>query len=160
MEVVIVRPPLVIGPGAPGNFGQLLRAVYRGFPLPFGAVRNQRSLVAVENLADLVFTCLKHPEAAQRIFLVSDDEDLSTPELLHRTARSLGRPARLFPVPCRALRFAARMLGKGAVAQQLCGSLQVDIRKTRELLGWAPSTSVDEALERSARHFLAEVGAA
>lgn len=155
VEVVIIRPPLVFGPGAPGNFNKLLLIVHRGIPLPLGAIHNKRSLVALDNLVDLIVICLHHPAAANQTFLVSDGEDLSTTVLLQRTGAALGRPARLIPVPARVLRTAARLLGKAGIAQQLCGSLQVDISKTRDLLGWTPPVSVDDALMQTARHFLA-----
>jgi UDP-glucose 4-epimerase len=154
LEVVIIRPPLVYGPNAPGNFSTLLRLVFHGLPLPLGAIRNRRSLVALDNLVDLLVTCIDHPAAANQAFLVSDGEDLSTPALLQRTALALGRPARLVPVPSSLVRGVARLLGKEEVGQQLCGSLQADIGKTRELLGWVPLLSVEAALARTARHFL------
>ncbi|MFI8747737.1 UDP-glucose 4-epimerase family protein [Pseudomonas sp. NPDC077186] len=154
MEVVIIRPPLVYGPNAPGNFGRLIKAVSKGLPLPLGAIRNQRSLVALDNLVDLIVTCIDHPAAANQTFLVSDGEDLSTTELLRRMAAALGKPARLLPVPSWLLETAATMLGKQALSQRLCGSLQVDIGKTRELLDWTPPVSVDEALRKTAKHFL------
>jgi nucleoside-diphosphate-sugar epimerase len=145
----------VFGPGAPGNFNKLLLIVHRGIPLPLGAIHNKRSLVALDNLVDLILICLHHPAATNQIFLVSDGEDLSTTVLLRRMGAALGKPARLIPVPARALRTAARLLGKAGLAQQLCASLQVDISKTRDLLGWTPSVSVDDALIQTARHFLA-----
>ena len=154
MEVVIIRPPLVYGANAPGNFGRLIRSVYRGIPLPLGAIHNKRSLVALDNLVDLIVTCIDHPAAANQTFLVSDGEDLSTTELLCRMGAALGKPARLFPVPSWVLEVGAAMLGKNALSQRLCGSLQVDISKTRELLGWAPPVSVDAALRKTAKHFL------
>ena len=150
MEVVIIRPPLVYGPGAPGNFGSLMRWLRRGVLLPLGAIHNQRSLVALGNLVDLIVTCLTHPAAANQIFLVSDDEDVSTTELLRRMGQALGSPARLIPVPASWLKLAAAMVGKQDVAQRLCGSLQVDIEKTRRLLGWTPPLSLDEGLRRAA----------
>jgi nucleoside-diphosphate-sugar epimerase len=149
LELVVIRPPLVYGPGAPGNFARLLRAVQRGLPLPLGAVHNQRSLVALPNLADLVETCLVHPTAAGQTFLVSDGEDLSTTALLQAVGAALGRPARLLPIPASVLVGVARMLGRPQLAQQLCGSLQVDIGKTRRLLGWAPVVSVAQALQQA-----------
>jgi UDP-N-acetyl-alpha-D-quinovosamine dehydrogenase len=155
LEVVIIRPPLVFGPGARGNFNTLLLIVYRGIPLPLGAIHNKRSLVALDNLVDLIVICLHHPAAANQTFLVSDGEDLSTTVLLRRTGAALGKPARLIPVPVLVLRTAARLLGKVGLAQQLCGSLQVDISKTRDLLDWTPPVSVDHALMQTARHFLA-----
>ncbi len=150
MEVVIIRPPLVYGSGAPGNFGSLMRWLKRGVPLPLGAIHNQRSLVALDNLVDLIVTCLTHPAAANQTFLVSDGEDVSTTELLRRMGQALGRPARLIPVPVSWLKLAAAMVGKQDVAQRLCGSLQVDIEKTRRLLGWTPPISLDEGLKRAA----------
>ena len=155
MEVVIIRPPLVYGPGAKGNFSSLLRWVACGFPLPLGAVTaNRRSLVALDNLVDLILTCVEHPKAANQTFLVSDGEDLSTTELLQRMGKAMNRPARLLPVPVSLLAFAARLLGKKAVAQRLLGSLQVDISKTCELLDWKPPVSVDEGLRRAAQQRL------
>ncbi|MFZ5491988.1 MAG: UDP-glucose 4-epimerase family protein [Pseudomonadota bacterium] len=150
MEVVVVRPPLVYGPGAKGNFAAMMRWVARGVPLPLGAVRhNRRSLVGLDNLVDLIVTCLDHPGAANEVFLAADGEDLSTADLLQRVARAMGRPARLLPVPVWALRAAAASLGKRAMAQRLLGSLQVDGSKARELLGWEPPCRVDEGLKRS-----------
>ena len=157
LEVVIIRPVLVYGPGVKANFLSMMRWLHRGIPLPLGAIRNQRSLVALDNLVDLIVTCLHHPKAPDQTFLVSDGEDLSTTELLRRTAAALGRPARLIPVPTLVLRAAARLLGKADIAERLCGSLQVDMSKTRQLLGWVPPVSVDEALKQTARHFLANL---
>jgi nucleoside-diphosphate-sugar epimerase len=150
MEVVIIRPPLVYGPGAPGNFGSLMRWLLRGVPLPLGAIHNQRSLVALDNLVDLILTCLTHPAATNQTFLVSDGEDVSTTELLRRMGQALGCSVRLVPVPVSWLKLAAAIVGKRDVAQRLCGSLQVDIEKTRRLLGWTPPISLDEGLKRAA----------
>lgn len=155
MEVVIVRPPLVYGPGVKANFLSMMRWLCKGIPLPLGAVNNRRSLVALDNLVDLIVKCIDHPAAANQTFLVGDGEDLSTTELLRRMGAALGRPARLIPVPPALLSAGAAMLGKRAVAQRLLGSLQVDISKTRVLLGWTPPVSVDEALRKTAAHFLA-----
>ncbi|MGH8435053.1 MAG: UDP-glucose 4-epimerase family protein [Pseudomonas sp.] len=154
MEVVIIRPPLVYGPGVKANFLSMMRWLKKGVPLPLGAIHNRRSLVALDNLVDLIVTCIDHPAAANQTFLVSDGEDLSTSQLLRRMGQALGRPARLLPIPAWMLESAATLLGKKAVAQRLCGSLQVDIGKTRELLGWTPPISVDEALRKTAEHFL------
>lgn len=156
MEVVIIRPVLVYGPGVKANFRSMMSWLRKGIPLPLGATGNKRSLVAVDNLVDLIATCIDHPEAANQTFLVSDGEDLSTTQLLLRMGSALGRPARLLPVPASLLQAGAAMLGKRAIAQRLCGSLQVDIGKTRELLGWAPPVSVDDALRKTARAFEAE----
>jgi nucleoside-diphosphate-sugar epimerase len=150
MEVVIIRPPLVYGPNAPGNFGSLMRWLKRGVPMPLGAIHNRRSLVALDNLVDLIVLCLTHPAAANQTFLVSDGEDVSTTELLRRMGQAMGRPARLLPVPASWLKLAAAMVGKPDVAQRLCGSLQVDIEKTRRLLGWTPPLSLVEGLRRAA----------
>lgn len=156
MEVVIIRPVLVYGPGVKANFLSMMCWLHKGVPLPFGAIHNRRSLVALDNLVDLIVTCIDHPAAANQTFLVSDGEDLSTTELLSKMAVALGKPARLLPVPSRLLEAGAAMLGKQALAQRLCGSLQVDISKTRKLLGWSPSVGVDEALRLTAVHFLAQ----
>ena len=150
MEVVIIRPPLVYGLGVKANFQTMMRWLNKGIPLPLGAIHNKRSLVALDNLADLIMTCINHPAAANQTFLAGDGEDLSTTELLQRMANALGRPARLIPVPARLLELGATLLGKRAMAQRLCGSLQVDISKTREVLGWTPPLSVDEGLKRAA----------
>lgn len=150
MQVAIVRPPLVYGPGVKANFASLLRWLQRGRPLPLGAVRdNRRSLVALDNLVDLLLTCVDHPNAAGETFLVSDGEDLSTTALLERMGQALNRPARLLPVPPGWLRLGAKLLGKADVAQRLLGSLHVDIRATQDTLGWTPPVSVDEGLRRT-----------
>jgi nucleoside-diphosphate-sugar epimerase len=149
LEVVIIRPPLVYGRNAPGNFGSLMRAVQRGWLLPLGAVYNQRSLVGLDNLVDFIFTCIIHPKAANQTFLVSDGQDLSTAELVRSMAQAAEVPARLLPVPVWALQAAASLLGKGDAVQRLCGNLQVDIFKARSLLGWVPPVSVEDGLRRA-----------
>lgn len=149
MEVVIVRPPLVYGPGVKANFSALMRAVQRGWPLPLGSVHNRRSLVALDNLVDFIVTCITHPNAANQTFLVSDGQDLSTTELIRGIAQAAGVFARLLPVPVWALQVGAQLLGKGDAVQRLCGNLQVDISKARSLLGWNPPVSVDEGLRRA-----------
>lgn len=154
MEVVIIRPPLVYGPGVKANFLSMMRWLDKGIPLPFGAISNRRSLVALDNLVDLIVLCTHHPAAANQVFLVSDGEDLSTTELLRRTAAALGRPTRLVPVPQRLLELGLRMVGKAELAQRLSASLQVDISKTQALLGWVPPVSVDDALGATATHYL------
>ena len=155
MEVVIIRPVLVYGPGVKANFRNMMSWLNRGIPLPLGAIANKRSLVAMDNLVDLIVRCIHHPAAAQQVFLVSDDEDLSTSQLLRRMARALGRPAYLLPVPMRLLSSVAQLLGKKALSQRLCGSLAVDIEKTKTLLEWSPPLGVDDALAKTAKHFLA-----
>ncbi|WP_053146569.1 SDR family oxidoreductase [Pseudomonas sp. P97.38] len=153
MDVVIIRPVLVYGPGVKANFLSMMRWLDKGVPLPFGAIDNRRSLVSIDNLVDLIVTCIDHPAAANQTFLVSDGEDLSTTALLSRMARAMGKSARLIPVPSWMLERGASLLGKKALSQRLCGSLQVDIEKTRTLLNWVPPVSVDDALARAARHF-------
>jgi len=149
MEVVIIRPPLVYGANAPGNFGKLTRLVAKSFPLPLGSINNLRSFVGIDNLIDFIVTCLEHPAAANETFMVSDGEDLSTPDLIRRMARAMNRPARILPVPVWALKAGALLQGKVDAVQRLCGNLQVDISKARELLGWNPPVSVDEGLRRA-----------
>jgi nucleoside-diphosphate-sugar epimerase len=154
MEVVIIRPPLIYGAGVKANFLSMLRWLNKGIPLPLGAVRNQRSLVAIGNLVDLVITCIDHPGAANQTFLVSDGQDLSTTEMLRRLGDALGRKAWLLPLPEWLLVAAASAMGKQSVAQRICGSLQVDISKNRELLGWTPPINMDEAMRQTAGHYL------
>ncbi len=149
MELVIIRPPLVYGPGVKANFAAMLRWLRRGVPLPLGAIHNQRSLVALDNLVDLILTCLTHPAAANQTFLVSDGEDVSTPELLRRTGQAMGHPARLLPVPTPCLRLAAAIVGRQDVAERLCGSLQLDIEKTQRLLGWRPPLTLNQGLKQA-----------
>lgn len=148
MEVVIIRPPLVYGPGVKGNFASMIKLVDKGIPLPFGAVDNKRSLVGVDNLVDLIIRCIDHPAAANQVFLAGDGADLSTTELLRGVGRAMGKPARLIPVPAGMLQLGATLLGKKAMAQRLLGSLQVDISKTCELLDWKPPYTVEEGLRR------------
>jgi len=154
LEVVIVRPVLVYGPDVKANFLSMMRWLYKGIPLPLGAIYNQRSLVALDNLVDLIMACIDHSAAANKVFLVSDDEDLSTTELLQRTGYALGKSVLLLPVPHWLLTGSLKILGKADLAQRLCGSLQVDISNTKELLGWIPPISVDEGLRKTAEFFL------
>ena len=147
MEVVIVRPPLVYGPGVKANFAALMNWVARGWPLPLGAVDNCRSLVAIDNLVEFVAICLTHPDAANQIFFVSDRQDLSTTALAHAIADVAGVRAHLLTVPVPLLMSLARILGKGPAAQRLCQNLQIDTTKAVTLLGWAPKVSVRQALK-------------
>lgn len=156
MEVVIIRPPLVYGPGVKANFHSMMKWLYRGIPLPLGAIDNKRSLVALDNLVDLLITCTTHPAAAGQTFMISDGEDLSTTELLTRTAFALGKKPRLISVPPVILQVLGRAAGKRKVAQRLCGSLQVDISATCRRLDWTPPVSVDQGLKLSVRAYLAE----
>lgn len=155
MEVVVIRPPLVYGPGVKANFQAMMRWLKRGLPLPLGAIDNRRTLVGLDNLVDLIATCIEHSAAANQVFLAGDGEDISTSDLLRRLAVALSVPARLLPVPASLLEFAAAMVGKRAVARRLCGNLQVDISKARNILGWYPPVSVDEGLRRTAADFMA-----
>lgn len=148
MEVVIIRPPLVYGPGVKGNFATMIKLLEKGLPLPLGTVHNKRSLVALDNLVDLIITCINNPEAGNQVFLAGDGEDLSTTELLRGIGKAMGKPVRLVPVPVGVLMFGSRLLGKKTVAQRVLGSLQVDISKARNLLGWEPPLTVEEGLRR------------
>lgn len=151
MEVVIIRPPLVYGCGVKANFASMMRWLKGGIPLPLGAITsNRRSLVYVENLVDLISVCVDHPNAANQTFLVSDDEDVSTTTLLRKMAKALGCPVRLISLSPTLIKLAAKCIGKPGIADRLCGSLQVDITKTKELLGWKPKFSLDEGLRRTA----------
>ena len=149
MEVVIVRPPLVYGSGVRANFASMMSWVARGVPLPLGAIYNARSIVALDNLVDLLVICLRHPAAAGQTFLVSDGEDVSTSELLRRTAQAMRKKAVLLPIPAFLLETGAAFLGRRSVAQRLCGSLQVDIEKTRRLLCWNPPLTLDKGLKKA-----------
>ena len=153
MEVVVVRPPLVYGLGVKANFASMMCWVARGIPLPLGAIQNARSIVALDNLVDILVTCVRHPAAAGQTFLVSDGEDVSTTTLLRRTAKAMGKKVFLLPVPAFVLGWGAALLGKRAVVQRLCCSLQLDINKTRQLLDWTPPVSMDEGLRRAAKGF-------
>jgi nucleoside-diphosphate-sugar epimerase len=151
MEVVIIRLPLVYGPGVKANFLSMMNWLRRGLPLPLGGViKNRRSFVFIDNLVSMIIACISHPAAANQTFLVSDDEDLSTTELLERMALALGRPSKLIAVPENLVAGGAKLIGRSDIFQRLCGSLQVDIRKTKDLLGWSPPVTVDEGLRRTA----------
>lgn len=148
MELVIIRPPLVYGPGVKGNFATLLKLAQKNLPLPLGAIVNKRSLVALDNLVDLIVTCITHTKAANQTFLVSDDKDISTTELLKLLTIAAGHKPRLLPVPVNWLQFAAKLTGKQAVISRLCGDLQLDISHTKATLGWVPQLSVEDGIKR------------
>lgn len=158
LEVAVVRPPLVYGPGVKANFASLMRALQRRLPLPFGAIDNRRSLVARANLADLLVLCARHPAAAGQVFLVSDGQDLSTAQLCRALSAALGVRPRLLPVPAALLRLLGLVTGRAQQVQRLLGSLQVDISDTRRRLEWAPPISVDQALRETAQGHGAEQG--
>lgn len=155
LEVVIIRLPLVYGPGVKANFLSMMKWLQRGIPLPLGGItKNRRSFVNLNNLVDLIITCINHPAAVNQAFMVSDDEDLSTAGLLDRMALALGRPLQLISVPAALITLGAKLVGRADIAQRLCGSLQVDIKKTKDLLGWSPPVSVNEGLRKTAAHFI------
>ncbi len=154
LEVVIIRPVLVYGPNVKANFSSMMNWLQRGVPLPLGSLRSKRSFVALHNLIDLITVCLQHPAAANQTFLVSDGDDLTISELLRRTGTALGRPARLIPIPMMVLRAWTKLLHQEAVSKRLLDSLQVDISKTRRVLGWTPPVRVDDALRETAQHFM------
>jgi len=153
MELVIIRPPLVYGPGVKGNFETLVKLCGKGFPLPFGAIKNARSYVSIDNLVSLIVRCIDHPKAANQTFLVSDGNDLSTPVLLSAIGQALGVRLLLLPVPSAWMDAILRLFGKGAIADRLFGSLRADITKNWELLGWKPEVSVEEGLYRCVKGY-------
>lgn len=155
MEIVIIRPPLIYGPGVKGNFAVMINWVRKGVPLPFGAVHNRRSLLALDNLVDFIALCAdreKSSQAANQVFLLADGEDVSTAELLRKVAHAYNKQARLLSVPMSWMRWGARLLGKEAVADRLLGSLLVNSSKARDLLNWRPVVSMDEQLKKMARN--------
>ncbi|MEI5681580.1 NAD-dependent epimerase/dehydratase family protein [Mesorhizobium sp. CGMCC 1.15528] len=156
MEVVIIRPPLVYGPGVKANFLSMMRWVDRGVPLPLGAVNNRRTLVALPNLVDLVLLCAQHRDAAGKVILAGDGEDLSTSDLLRRLYAIMGRSSRLISVPPDLLSALAGLLGKGEIARRLCGSLRMDVEETRRLLDWTPPVGVDEGLRQTVEYYRRE----
>jgi UDP-glucose 4-epimerase len=156
MEVTAVRPTLVYGPGVRANFLKLLSVVNKGIPLPFGLVKNRRSLVGVDNLVDFLVCCLTHENAGNEAFLVSDGHDLSTAELVREIANAANRHPRLLPVPPVLMKLAGTLLGKRAEVDRLLGSLAVDISKARKLLGWTPPLSVEDGLKETVEWLLSE----
>ncbi len=154
LEVVIIRPPLVYGPEVKANFLKLMRLVYRRVPLPFGVVHNKRSFIYLDNLIDFIARCISHPAAAGETFLVSDGADLSTSDLIRKIGSCMHRSPVLLPVPVRLLKRAGGGLGKKTEIERLCGSLQIDISKTKELLGWKPPFSVGQGLAETVSWFI------
>lgn len=153
LEVVVIRPPLIYGPGVKANFLALMRLVAKGVPLPIGGISNKRSLVGINNLVAFIKKCIEHPAAANQTFFVSDGADLSTSELVSHLSKALGRNVVQIPVPQRLLRFLASILGKGAAIDRLCGSLQVDISHSKKVLGWSPPVSVEQQMSETAADF-------
>lgn len=153
MDFVIIRPPMVYGPGVKANFHRMMQLIYRGLPMPFGAIHNKRSLVSVYNLIDLIRSCINHPNASNQIFMVGDGRDVSLPELLKSIGRYLDRPARLISVPVRLVEALLTATGKRELVPKLCGSLQIDIGKAQKLLGWNPVIRFEDALEKTVISF-------
>lgn len=155
MEVVIIRPPLVYGPGVKANFASLLNLVAKGLPLPFACIiNNKRSMVSVYNLVDLIVTCIDHPNAINQVFLVSDDMDLSTSELIRRLSQACGARGWMLPIPIFFFNILGKIMGKSNVIERLTGSLYVDISITKEQLDWKPPVTVDDAFHKTADAFL------
>jgi UDP-glucose 4-epimerase len=150
MDLVVIRPPLVYGPGVKGNFLSMMNLINKNIPIPLGSITNKRSLVALDNLVDLIITCIDHPKASNQTFLVSDDQDVSTTELLKKMASAFGKKSRLIPVPMCLIQLIASLLGKRAVAQRLCSSLVVDISHTKETLSWKPPVTMEQQLAKIA----------
>jgi nucleoside-diphosphate-sugar epimerase len=158
LEIVIIRPPLVYGPGVKANFRAMLQWVHKGVPLPLGSIQNKRSLVGIGNLIDLIIRCMTHANAANKTFLVSDGIDISTPDLIRQVATALGKQARLLPVPVKVLQGGLTVLGKREIAYRLCSSLQVNMDATRSALDWHPKHTISEELKKTARLFLKQDG--
>ncbi|HEY0289056.1 MAG TPA: SDR family oxidoreductase [Pseudomonas sp.] len=154
MEVVIIRPVLVYGPGVKANFLQLMRLLHKGIPLPLGAIHNRRSFVGLENLIDFIRLCIDHPAAANQIFLVSDGHDVSSSDLARAIVRLMGSKLWLPPIPGQVISLLAKLLGREAAASRLLGSLRVSISKNRERLNWSPPVSLDDGLKRTVEQFL------
>ncbi|MEO7497277.1 MAG: SDR family oxidoreductase [Massilia sp.] len=154
MDVVVVRPPLIYGPGVRANFLKLMKLVKSGIPLPLGAIDNRRSMLAIDNLIDLLVLCTHHQAAPGQVFMASDDNDVSTATLLRMLAKAMHRRALLLPVPPAIIAGSAALLGKSAVAERLLGSLQVDVAHTRSTLDWSPRVGMEEALQNTVSHFL------
>lgn len=147
MQMVIIRAPLIYGPGVKGNFERMIRWINKGYPLPLKSICNKRSFLSVYNLIDLIIKCIEHPNAVNQVFLARDSAELSTPELLKKIAQLSGKPLKLFPMPQWLLKFIAKLTGHQAALERLCGSLQLDTSKTSALLNWHPSVTMDETLE-------------
>lgn len=155
IEVVIIRPTIVYGPGVKANFASLMRLVSKGIPLPFGSItQNKRSLVSINNLVDLIVTCIDHPKAANQVFLVSDDHDVSTAEMVRELAIALDKPTWQLPVPIWCYKLFGKLFGKSDIVDRLTGTLQVDISHTKETLGWKPPQTLQEGFKQTAQAFL------
>ncbi|ODN65461.1 UDP-glucose 4-epimerase family protein [Methylophaga muralis] len=151
MEVVIIRPPLIYGPGVKANFASMIKIINKGIPLPFGAISNQRSMLAIDNLVSFIRLCMTHPAATNQVFLIADGEDVSTTTLLRLLAEGYMRPPRLIPVPLSWMNFFAKLIGKQMITDRLFGNLQIDTSKARELLGWKPVITMKQQLNKMAK---------
>ena len=157
LEVVIIRPTLVYGAGVKANFVSLMKLVAKGLPLPFGSITvNRRSLVSVYNLVDLIVTCVDHPNAAHQIFLVSDDHDLSTADMVRQMGHALSKPTKLIPIPVFCYSLAGKITGKQDMISRLIGSLQVDITETKRRLDWTPPYKLEDGFKMTANALLGE----
>jgi nucleoside-diphosphate-sugar epimerase len=154
LEVVIIRAPLVYGEGVKGNFLSLLDSVYKQVPLPFANINNLRSFIGIDNLIDLIICCINHPNAAGKTFLVSDGQDISTPNLIRKVSRLMNKSSRVFPVPQSIIKLLGLLVGKSLEVKRLLESLRLDNSYTREILGWSPVLSLDEGLEKTVRWYL------
>ncbi|MCY9826408.1 UDP-glucose 4-epimerase family protein [Vibrio chagasii] len=154
LEVVIIRPPLVYGPGVKANFLSMMRLINKGIPLPFGAIKNQRSLVYLDNLSNLILTCCEHPSAPGYTFLASDDQDVSTTQLMQTIAHAMGKSPRLVPIPMSWIQAGSSVLNKQHIAQRICGNLQVEIGLTKEILGWIPPVTFEEGINKTVEAYL------
>jgi nucleoside-diphosphate-sugar epimerase len=154
LEVVVIRPPLIYGPGVKANFLKMMQWVEKGIPLPLGAIQNQRSMLGLDNLINFIELCITHPDAAGQTFLVSDDHDVSTTELLKEIASAMHRPARLLSIPQHLIEKFLILLGKRYISERLCGSLQLDISLTKARLSWKPPHSFKEQLHKTVLDYL------
>ena len=154
MEIVIIRPPLIYGPNVKGNFLRLINLANRQIPLPISKINNLRSFVSLDNLVDLICCCINHPSAPGKVFLVSDDIDISTPELIKKIGYALGKPQLFIPIPLFILRFLGKIIGKSSEIERLLGDCQVDCKKTHEVLGWKPYMKIDDGILNTVKHYL------
>lgn len=150
MDIVIIRPPLIYGPAVKANFASIINVIKKGIPLPFRSIANQRSMLALANLIDLIKICLTHPAAANQIFLIADGEDVSTTELVKKIAKAYKQPIRLIPVPVFIMRVFSNLIGKQNISDRLFGNLQIDLEKVHNLLGWKPITTMEQQLKKMA----------
>lgn len=150
MEVVVIRSPLIYGPGVKANFASMIKIIKKGIPLPFGAIHNERSILAIDNLVDFLRLCIVHPAAANQVFLMADGKDVSTTELVTKIAKAYQRPVRLIPVPASWMIFIAKLTNKNNISDRLFGNLQIDITKAQQLLGWKPVVSMEQQLNKMA----------